>query len=376
MSPDLPFVPDLTRSLRITWPLAARFVRRYPVRNALVALSVALVITVFMVTSAYYQHQVTNLASRTQLLTLPADAVVMMADPIPPDESLPLLPARKVEAVWHLTAGTQWGLIPITGASQEFMSGLDPVQGSIPAGKAEVLISAAVARRASLGPGSTLRARVGQGVIDLRVSGILESFQYIMDGIVMPQEQLSSLVDGGRSPGNAYLVWALPHRSLDEAAVKRALSGVEMVITPRLPVQAVRQLVRQAYSPGRLLLGAVCLLGGLGVLNIMLLSFLQRRRYLGLLKAQGMRGKETGMLLWIEGAFMAVLGAVAGIGASAGGVVLVNRLTALHLTFPWRSLPWALVISALIFYAGAAIPARMSRDATIFDLLYRRNPVG
>jgi putative ABC transport system permease protein len=90
-----------------------------------------------------------------------------------------------------------------------------------------------------------------------------------------------------------------------------------------MSMEEIAETVSEATGTMTLLLGAIAaislLVGGIGVMNIMLVSVLERTREIGIRKALGARERDIWIQFLIEAAFLTLAGGI--IGVTAGWVV-------------------------------------------------------
>jgi putative ABC transport system permease protein len=149
------------------------------------------------------------------------------------------------------------------------------------------------------------------------------------------------------------------------AAVLRArrhiLPGEEDDFAVRDPrqVQAVLQTVTGILT---LLLAGVAavslIVGGIGIMNIMLVSVTERTREIGLRLAIGARSGDILSQFMVEATILSVLGGMIGIAAGLAGAYGVARGIHIPFVVPGMAIPLAFGVSVLIGLIFGVVPAR------------------
>lgn len=131
-----------------------------------------------------------------------------------------------------------------------------------------------------------------------------------------------------------------------------------------LQVLSARELIKgmnaQAAIHAQLLtaVGAISLLvGGIGVMNVMLMGVIERRREIGLRAAMGAAPGDIALMFLVEAAVLALVGGVAGLGCGLLAALITARST--HWSFvlvPWV-LPLGPCVAALVGIAFGLWPA-------------------
>ena len=108
------------------------------------------------------------------------------------------------------------------------------------------------------------------------------------------------------------------------------------------------------------LVGISLVVGGIVIMNIMLMSVVERTREIGIRKALGARRRDIMAQFVVESATLSVTGAVLGIGAGIGLAFVVRALTPL----PAAIAPWSIGVGVGLGVAVGIIagvyPARQA----------------
>ena len=99
-------------------------------------------------------------------------------------------------------------------------------------------------------------------------------------------------------------------------------------------MQEVASTVSDTMATTTMLLGSIAaislLVGGIGVMNIMLVSVLERTREIGIRKALGAKDTDIWVQFLIESAFLSLAGGLIGVILGWGAAFLVSALGAMH----------------------------------------------
>ncbi|MCA8924582.1 MAG: ABC transporter permease [Planctomycetes bacterium] len=97
------------------------------------------------------------------------------------------------------------------------------------------------------------------------------------------------------------------------------------------------------------------LVGGIGIMNIMLVSVTERTREIGVRKALGAKNKDVLLQFLVEAATLGMLGGFLGVALGWGMGTVTQKLISLKLDFPPVHIPWWAVALALGFSSGVGL---------------------
>lgn len=241
-------------------------------------------------------------------------------------------------------------------------------------------------RRELFGAESALDASIRVGAVSCTVVGILDSkgqstFGMDQDDfLVMPLAALQRRVIGNNDVGSIFI------NAVSEKATGKVRTQVELLMRERrriLPgqrddftVQDMKEIAKTVQNVTGVLtalLGAIAgvslIVGGIGIMNIMLVSVTERTHEIGLRLAIGAREGEVLAQFLVESAALSALGGALGIVLGLGGSFLASRALAL----PFVILPYIIVI-AFVFSAVVGVgfgyyPARKAARLSPIDAL-------
>jgi putative ABC transport system permease protein len=192
-----------------------------------------------------------------------------------------------------------------------------------------VCILGTIVRDALFGPQNPLGTSIRVGKLSCKVIGILRSKGGWITGmeqddlLVMPLHAFQRRIAGNREVSTIYVAVA------SGKAIAEAKRNIELLMRDRhhlrqnaendFEVFDLTEIARKAESTHRLLtalLGAIAtvslVVGGIGIMNIMLVSVTERTREIGIRLAIGAREKEVLMQFLVEAIVLASFGGIVG----------------------------------------------------------------
>ena len=125
---------------------------------------------------------------------------------------------------------------------------------------------------------------------------------------------------------------------------------------------AIAQAATSSTSVMTALLAAIAsislVVGGIGIMNIMLVSVTERTREIGIRMAIGARGRDVLTQFLVESVVMSLLGGLVGLAVGVGGAALVSRLAGWTTAVPASASLLAVGFSAVVGIFFGFYPAR------------------
>jgi len=242
--------------------------------------------------------------------------------------------------------------------------------------------------------GQNVRVQLGPNSVTLRVTGVLEAKggnvtstydNQVFVPLTTVQRQLSIF----RSPRNTAAVTQITVKVEDKGnldavklAVTQLLSQRHGVAEPDFTVESQEDLAESAREVSRamtVLLGSIAgislVVGGIGIMNIMLVSVTERTREIGIRKAVGARQADIMMQFLTEALTVTVFGGLLGIGVGLGAARFMDGKNIAGLgenvqtVISWPSVGIAFLVSGAIGLFFGIYPAQRAARLRPIDAL-------
>jgi putative ABC transport system permease protein len=222
------------------------------------------------------------------------------------------------------------------------------------------------------------------GVMEEKSSGIFGD----QNGVVfIPISTAQTRLDRARARDGGYEVTVFHVQAVSQAAMDAATREIEHYLTEKHNIAFKGEqdfsIINQAdllSSLGRItgiltvflgmIAGISLLVGGIGIMNIMLVSVTERTREIGLRKAVGARGRDILAQFLIESILLSLIGGVIGVVigwlATLLGTALIQNIT---LTLTWDAVILATAVSSLVGIFFGLYPASRAARMRPIDAL-------
>jgi putative ABC transport system permease protein len=195
------------------------------------------------------------------------------------------------------------------------------------------------------------------------------------DVLMIPISTLRNRIWGGDAASKLKRVGSISVKVREGQSMKVAEEGIKDLLRQRFKVQpgsedpfTVRNLteILQAQEESSrvmtLLLAAVAgislIIGGIGIMNIMLVSVTERTREIGLRMAVGARGRDILSQFLIEAVTLSLIGGGIGVVLGAGATWAVGSFAGWQVSMSLASIVLAVGFSALVGIFFGYYPAR------------------
>ena len=288
------------------------------------------------------------------------------------------------------------------------------VSGRLPQDTTEVLVPKAWAEAGAV-VGQTLIIRVPRSIMPreyrvdgrlvyppnpepekmVTISGVYEPFSSMISGPVgfIKKNRVAAYPEP--NPREVTMAWPVPNtiflRLADPSKAESVLSSwtgmyrdypgaepplippVKVAWMPDLPAVMVQLATAEVATPMVANTANAFALGAIGIFASMFLSFLDRRRDLGILKTVGFDNSHTAGTISLEIVFAGAVGTVLGI-LGAYGITghFLRGISGNSIAIPWSSLGAGFFVSCSLLIAATYVPRAMARQGTVMELLYGR----
>ncbi len=359
-------------ALRLVLPYAVTTARRRRLRSLLLAGSVAAGILIYLLFAGHMNAYRGVAVRKADSLAMPVDAIALYREGAPLGELAMSVHVDRVTPAAQIWVFGQWGLLPAVGLPQgaEPWTNIPLVSGRVPDSPGEVILP----------QGQGFPSSGSAGITHILPNGLVREATWEVVGVYdaralpfsYPLTTLNTVETLGGIAANMAWIGFYDSGNPNAASHVGRIGRPVQFLHPDTASGQAALLVSDVYGPYRTVIFMVFILSGMGVLNVMLLGFLERRKSLGIMKAQGLQSHEMMMLLLSEAVATSLAGIVAGTGGGLVLVSLVRNWSGLGLYLTVLDVVAAGMIAMIVACLGAYVPARMSQGATVLDLISGR----
>ena len=198
---------------------------------------------------------------------------------------------------------------------------------------AKVAVLGAEVKETLFGDTNPIGQRMRMGTLIVTVIGVIESEGGFMGpdiSIFMPLTAMQQAVAQPRTVQGEKVVSSIALAVADEDLSEQTVDDITALLRERhrlgpgvdddfniMSTQEIAEMITETTNTMTLLLGAIAaislLVGGIGVMNIMLVSVLERTREIGIRKALGARESDIWIQFLIEAALLTFTGGIIGV---------------------------------------------------------------
>jgi putative ABC transport system permease protein len=310
------------------------------------------------------------------------DVMVSLSDAMPLSRYQQLLSpvpgVGRIESFSQDKATTDWGDAALTGVqvdTQLYRYEVTAGRWFTSSDTDAVIISQDAAEKSGLKVGNTIHFTIGLHTLHWQVIGIARDFSDIGPGnfgvLLTPITQMNALFDmAGDSSQKVMIQTTIPAATPEDIDALARKVDTALSNAGYLPdVATVQQQIEQAQSKYQtiytlldLVAIVIALVGSIGLANALVMSVLERRREIGILRSLGGVGRKVAQVFWAEGATLGglawVLALLLGFPAAWGLLEIQARLLApVPFAFNSLNLVWMFLVIFILASLACVGPA-------------------
>jgi putative ABC transport system permease protein len=265
---------------------------------------------------------------------------------------------------------------PATYPPTHTITTLDPPDTTLdvllPAGERSVVVSANMAEQQGLSVGDTVRISGTEEIFTVTGIAATENEASVRNPFVgffgfayMNLETVQTVIDPTYRPNTFTVAFDTPfseaeinNRMNRMTNIARGISGDFVRTDTAYDTLRRNETISQVLGDFIVVMGlGALLIGGVGILNTMLVMVRRRTEEIAALKTFGLKGRQIAMLFFTEGLMLGIVGSLLGgvMGSLMGALVNGYGETFLNQTLEWRVYPEAIVYGFALGLVTTAI---------------------
>ena len=375
------------RQLSAVTRLALKNMVRWRWRLATIFFLVAGSFSLFVLYSSMLSVSAQIGVAQTNAINLPYDLMVLVEDgaPILPEPDLPIPRFRREileigEEAVAISAFTPMGKQEILGIQPDsyfYNKNAEVIQGQWLKKSGDLVLPNELAQRYQIQVGDkipvyTVFSEGLQLKAEFTLVGIFEPDYQLAQPLILKQDALQLML---RPQANRFMI----EYDRSEAELIHLVEWMKTAypkgtfLYSTVTYEMANNVLKQIFQPGQWLLVLIFMFMGIGVLTVSLITFLERRRELAVMKSIGVSNVQIVYALALEQGTAGVIGVLTGVLIVFQLGQQISWFSQVTMSDLYLYMGQGALFTLIVLVAGISFPTILAKVATVNQLLFARN---